>query len=186
MSEPTLTPQDQADLDSLGITLEGSEPEQPRCLLEVWRHLLSSAKTIGTEPIPVGVALKVVSTWPWLTFQETARYHELYHVVVSELGEALDLLLAEHPDALGWTGEQDAEHNHELYREILVTWHLKLDTLEAAWRAEDDESHIWVAVIPAVRSLIFARDGLAGHLDSIGFSLTNDEFIVALQEAKGE
>jgi hypothetical protein len=185
MSEPTLTPQDQQDLASLGITLEGEQPTE-RCLLELWQAVLANRIPAAAKPIEIGVATAVVRSWPFLTFQETARYHVLYHEVLNQIAERLDEVIAENPEATSWVGEEDAAHNHLLYRQLLVEWHQILDTLESAWRAEDEESHIWVAVIPDVRSFIFSRVGLAGHLDAIGFALTNDEFLVALQEAKGE
>lgn len=185
MSETPLSQQDQADLDSLGIQLEDAEPK--RSLLEVWRELLGKGvDEAADEPIPVYVAAKVVASWPFLTFQETAKYHQFYHSLIRELRVYVNEIIDEHPDALGFVGDDDAEHNHVFYRDILVAWHNHLDTYEQEWRAEDPVSHIWAAVIPDVRAFLFSSVGLAGHLDSIGFVMADDEFLDAVKQSREE
>jgi hypothetical protein len=97
--------------------------------------------------------------------------------------DVLAQVVEDNPGCFEFTDELDLEHNGPLYLDLLVKWHSMLDTLETAWRAEDAESHLWVAVIPDVRAFVFSTNGLAGHLDQIGFALTNDEFVEALQKA---
>lgn len=184
MTEPTLSPQDQADLDSLGIQLE--EAPEERTLLSVWSSVLDNIDASAEEPISIHVASRVIASWPFLTFQETALYHAVYHQILSELREELRQLIKAHPDALGWTGEDDGRENHDLYRELLVTWHRSLDDYETDWRAETPDSHVWVAAIADARAFFFSQVGLAGHLDAIGFSMTDGEFLEAVKEAEGE
>ena len=184
MTELPLTEQDKADLARLGLNPE--EVATERCLLEVWAAVLDSVEGVGAKPIPINVAAKVVASWPALSYQDTKRYHELYHRVLGEARDLLTDLLQENPDAKSWVGDEDAEHNHGLYRDILVGWHNLLDDYEQEWRAEDEGSHIWVAVLIDVRAFFFSRMGFAGHLDSIGFSLTDGEFLEAVDKSREE
>ena len=182
-NQPELSAQDKADLAALGVP---AEEVTERTLLVLWADVLSNAEANADEPIPVGVASKTVASWPFLTFQETAIYHRLYHQVLGECYVELQEVIRDNPDALGWTGHDDGRENHKLYRELLVRWHMILDDHESAWRAEDEDSHIWVAVIADARAFFFSQMGLAGHLDVIGFSLTDGEFMDALQRAREE
>lgn len=182
MSEPQLSEQDLKDLETLGST-----EEPTRSLLEVWHKLLGEGvDAAAAAPISVHVASKVVASWPFLTFQETASYHELYHSLIKELRTVVLDAIDMHPDALGWVGENDAEHNHDVYKDILVGWHNLLDFYEDQWRAEDPESHLWVAVLADTRAFFFSQMGMAGHLDSIGFTMDNDEFLAAVRASREE
>ena len=179
----TLSDQDVADLASIGISAEGATK---RSLLTIWTELLSNVEKNAENPIPAPVAAKVVASWPFLSFQETAQYHRVYHDILLECRDELREIVAENPDALDWTGEEDGQENHELYREVLVRWHMLLDDHEARWRAEDSDSHIWIAALADARAFFFSQVGLAGHLDTIGFSLTDGEFMAAVTKAREE
>lgn len=180
MSE--LSEQDKADLKSIGID-PGEEPTQ-RSLLEVWRELLGNAEEVGRQDIPIHVAHKVVASWPFLTFQETQRYHVLYHDVLGEALDRLKEIIHEHPEALDFVGEDDAAHNYQLYIDALVSFHNLLDGYEVSWKATDEESHIWLAVLGDVRATIFSSTGMAGHLDAIGFSIENEDFAEAVKKSR--
>jgi hypothetical protein len=179
MTETPLSEQDQADLDLLGET-----ETQDRSLLAIWSELLEPVDEVRAQPIPVQVAAKVVASWTQMTFQDTAIYHLHYHDLIIELRTILRGIIAENPECTSFVGDDDAAENHELYRDVLVAWHRALDEHERNWRAEDPTSHIDAAVIADARAFFFAQTGLAGHLDAIGFALTNDEFIDALRAAE--
>lgn len=183
MTEPTPTEQDLNDIKSLGLPPEDTTE---RSLLAIWSSVLSNVAEVAEQPIPINVALKVVSTWPFLSFQDTAQYHTLYHLLLGDCRDIVDQVIAEHPGATQWTGELDAENNHPLYKEILVSWHMYLDDLESAWLATAEDSHIQVAVIADTRAFFFSQVGFAGHLDSIGFKLGDDEFLEAVAKARGD
>lgn len=182
MTETPLTPQDIADLEAI----ENGEEPQPRSLLEVWEATLANVDASAAEPISIHVATKVVASWPFLDFKDTARYHDLYHNTLIELRWKLHDLLVEHPEAKSWTGDEDAEHNHGHYLDLLVAWHIALDDIEKNWRANDEDAAVWVAVVADVRAFFFSQMGLAGHLDAIGFSLSDDEFLDAVRKAREE
>lgn len=181
MTEIPLTEQDELDLALLGT----AQPPQ-HSLLTIWTMLLDEIDTSRAEPIPVGVAAKVVASWPFLTFQETAIYHERYHARLADMRDILRNVISIDPDATSFTGDDDARENHAIYRDLLVAWHIKLDDLEHEWRAEHPVSHIDVAVISDVRAFIFAQTGLAGHLDAIGYQLGDDEFLNAVRAVREE
>ena len=186
MSEPTLTQEDKEDLESLRIPLEG---ETPRALLDTWSQLLDSIELTKAEPIAIVVAARIVASWPFLTFQETARYHELYHDLLIECRAIVRDYINDNPGCLNWVGDEDVENNHAIYTGIIVDWNLLLDRYESEWLAEDDESHLWVAVIADTRAFLFSGTGMIAHLDAIGYQLSNEDFLAALaeaQEANGE
>ena len=175
MSETT-TPEPEA--------IEAIEVETPtqRTVLLIWSELFGDdLRKVLEEPISIGVANHVVASWPRISYQETQRYHELYHQVLLDLGDYAHLTLAANLDSLGWVGEDDGKYNHEVYKGLLVEWQLHLDHLESEWRATDPESHIWVAVIASARAMVFSQQGLVGHLDTIGFTMDDGEFVAAVQ-----
>ena len=183
MTELPLSAQDEADLATLGAQDDGG---MTMALLAVWSEVLGNIEAEREQPIPVVVASKVVASWPFLTFQETAQYHKMYHDILIDMRDILRKAIKDNPGCTDYIGDEDAAENHTIYRDVLVSWHLYLDQLESDWRAGDPLSHIKVATISDARAFFFAQTGLAGHLDVIGFTLANDEFLDAVTEAKGE
>lgn len=182
-----MTDQDRADLEKLGIDPEtGEQPATQRSVLELWSEILSNVELVSKEKIPAQVAAKVVASWPKLSFQDTARYHERYHEILGGMRDSLKETLRLHPDALKNVGDDDAVENHAVYRDQLVEWTCQLDQIEQDWDAVDPESHIELAAVIDARAFIFSEMGFAGHLGAIGFSLGEDEFLEALSDAKGE
>lgn len=186
MTEAKLTEQDQADIDSLGDLGDATQ----RAIVAIWREVFSNVKNVIGEQIELGVAAKVVASWPFLTFQETQQYHVIYHSILLDLEKILVEVLDENPDATTFTGDDDATENHNVYLDLLVRWFRYLDQIEKDWCAEHDDSHIRAAAIPDARAMIFSRTGLAGHLEAIGLEFQDGEFLAALdaaaEEANGE
>lgn len=179
-----LTDQDRADLKSMGIDPDAEQPQQ-RSLLVIWTELLKDVEKIAEEPITALVAHKVVSSWPKLSYQDTAIYHRRYHELVLEARDVLtDLVSDLEEGALERTGEDDVEGNAQAYLDLLVAWNLLLDEHEANWLAEDERSHIEIAALIDVRAFIFSDTGFAGQLAAIGFQLSNEEFFEALETAR--
>jgi hypothetical protein len=182
---PQLTDQDKADLEKLGLD-ENGEPRQNRCLLIVWEALLADIEGILAKKIPANVAAKVVASWPKLSFQDTAQYHVQYHELLLELRETLHQVILDNPDALQWRDTDDAEKNRQVYIDLLISWHLFFDAVEADWDATDEDSHIQLAALVDARTFVFSSMGLAGHLNAIGFELQDEEFGAALDAAAAE
>lgn len=183
MSETPLSPKDQADLDAVPTT-EDEAPKQ-RSLLELWQNVLNNVDTVVNQPIPINVALKVVSSWPFLSVQDTESYHGAYHEILRVARDDLNDVLREHPEAFGWVGEKDAAENHELYLEVLVRWHNALDTYEEEWRAGDELSHVWLAAIADARATLFSGTGFIAHLDNIGLEFSDEAFVAAVRASRG-
>lgn len=176
-----ISQQDVADLEAMYA--EGEDITQ-RSLFEVWRELLSNVDKVAGEPIPMVVAHKVVNSWPKLTYQDTARYHAVYHEFLNTLKAPLEAVIAAHPEVLDRSGTEDGELNHEHYLNLLVTWHLGFEKLEQEWRAGDGDSHIQLAAQIDARSFVFSATGFAGHLDAIQFQVSDEEFMAAVEAAK--
>jgi hypothetical protein len=181
MSETPLSVQDQLELDMFDI--------EQHSLLKIWGLLLDNVEKSSHERIPITVAAKVIASWPFLTFQETAIYHDVYHRILGELRDLLKYEVADKLEHLDWAGDDDVEHNHEIYKDVLVAWHNQLDSYEEEWDASAEDSQVWVAAIADARAFFFSQVGLAGQLDAIGFSLSDGEFLEAVEksrEAKSE
>ena len=189
MSENTQAPElTEEELEQLAALTGQDEAPQitDRCLLSLWEDVLGNVEKIGAEPINIHVAAKVVASWPFLTFARTARYHELYHEHLAKMREPLTKVISEHPEALKHTGEADAEENHKIYRDLLVSWHNYIEDLEVSWRAEDEDADVLVGILADLRAFFFSRMNMAGHLDAIGFSMDDDEFLSAVYESREE
>lgn len=176
-----LTEQDLKDLAE--IAGEDVQPA-PRAVLSTWDELLKAVDTVIDQPIPALVAHKVVTSWPKLSYQDTAIYHRIYHGYMGDAAALLHEVVLEHPEALKRSGAEDGELNREHYIDLLVGWNLLLDAHEEAWRAEHPESHIQIAALTDVRATIFGGTGMAAHLEAISFQLRDEEFFERLQAAK--
>lgn len=179
-----LTQQDREDLKAIGINPDAEQTE--RALLEIWENVLSNVDESASGEIPINVALKVIGTWPFLSVQDTAKYHVIYHDILAEGRDRLHEVLKKHPDYKSFVGDDDAPNNHEAYLEVLVLWHNLLDGHEASWKAADEDAAVWVAAIADARGFFFSQVGLAGHLDTIGFHLDDDEFVSAVKASREE
>lgn len=181
-----LSEQDVEDLASMGLGPDGEPLAPDRSLLRIWREVLSNIERLAAEPVSMGVAGKIVAGWPALTFQDTPRYHELYHEYLLDIRALLDAVIEDNPGAIDHEGDDDMKENYELYKELVIGWNLRLDELESAWRAEDEDSHIQYAALVDARGFLFSPMGLAGHLEAKGFELDSQEVIDALKAMRGE
>gem|GEM_PF-3914430 len=180
-----LTEQDKSDLAQMGIEVPEDEVVPQHSLLFIWRDLLSHVPKSAAEPIPMVVAHKVVNSWPKLTYQDTAKYHVLYHQFLQQAADLVDEAIAKRPEAIDFVGEDDLTENGKTYLDLLVQWHLALDRFEhTEWRAEDEDSHIKLAAVIDARATLFSDTGLTGHLDAIHFRVTDEEFLAAVEAAK--
>lgn len=155
-----------------------------RSLLEVWRELLSNIEQVRAAPIPVLIAHKTVTTWPKLSYQDTAVYHDMYHGILLSVRDVLDKEISEHENCLQWVGTEDLEHNGKIYKALLIQWNLMFDDLERTWRAEDPLSHIQVVAMVEARAFVFTDTGMVGHLGTLGFEWSNEDFMNALEQAR--
>lgn len=186
-----LSEQDREDLQKLGIdpdtghVLEDEEHEQ-FSLLRMWSEVLAAGDSQRDEPVTIGVAGKIVASWPFISFQETKRFHELYFEVLGDMRALLEEIIRDNPGAADIMSNDDMKENYDLYKQLVIDWNIRLDELERAWEADAPDSHIWYAVLHDVRGVLFGRTGLAGHLEARNFELSADEVTHALQVARGE
>lgn len=168
MSENTenieMSAADEADLQ----LLLDNPPPAKRTLLETWRLLLTNMETSRDQKVSPGLANRIVSTWPKLAFQDTVRYHEIYHELLMELREILHTEISVDPDALK-NVEDDAVDNRSHYRNLLLCWNVAVMRWEHEWDAASPESHIRLAAIGDASQFFIGQQGIVAHLDQIGF-----------------
>jgi len=184
MSENTenveMSAADEADLQLL---LENPPPAK-RTLLETWRLLLANMEASAKERVSPGLANRIVSTWPKLSFQDVPRYYELYYELMLEMRELLHTEISVDPDALK-NVDDDAVDNAGRYRNLLLCWNVAVVRWEHEWDAADPESHILLAAIADATQFYIGQQGIVAHLDQIGFALDEaDQQALAAQLAE--
>lgn len=178
MTDAELTEQDLADLETLDAP--------PRTLLETWTLILDSIEGSRDEKITPTIALKIVNSWPQLSFQDLAEYHELYHLKLIELRQAVRDIIKKHPKALKNTDQgtdsfgqpskdSDPVANHALYVELLYQWQASILRWETDWNSSDSNSHIVLAAIADASAFFVGNQGLVQHLSEINFKFPEGE-----------
>lgn len=165
---------------------EDAPQEEGHSLLRIWSEVLSNVERARDEGVNMSVAGRIVSSWPQISFQETAIYHNMYHEILLELRELLIKTIRDNPGAIDHMEKADMELNHKLYEQLVIDWNILLDEYELEWNAQDEDSHIWYAAIVDARVFLFNREGFAGHLESRGFTLDSDEIFEAIRAAREE
>lgn len=186
--EAELSEQDVADLKKIGIDLAEDVENAPArvCLLTAWKDVFSNVAAARAKPISLAEASRTVATWPKISFQETAIYHERYLGLLQQLADKLDDV---RPAAFEFKGDDDGIANREDYIALLVEWHIVLDEHKDAWEATHPESHIEAAALADAGGFIFNEVGLLGHLGAIGLELDEQTFMQRVrdeQEKRGE
>lgn len=174
--------------ENVETTTDGTEEHRAPeyALLRVWLELLSNVENVRDQPIPLVVAHKIVNAWPKLSYQDTAKYHQLYHGLLVEVRNILKEVVDEHPGCLDFEGEDDARENHGIYHELVIAWNVLLDQYELEWRAEAEDSHITLAAMVDVRAFLFSRTGFAGYMEHRGITFDTDEIAEAIAAAREE
>lgn len=180
-----LSPQDIADLAEFGFGPDG-EPLKQRSLLRLWSEVLSNVEGNAEQPVSIGVAHRIVKGWSQISFQETPIYHQYYHEYLIDVRDILQEKIDANPGAIDFEDDDDLAENHGIYRELVIEWNILFDKLELAWVAEDPHSHIEFAALVDARGFVFSREGLAGHLEARGFTMSTEEVVEAIQAARGE
>jgi len=182
-SEPELTEQDLADIEAMK---QGDVPFHT--CLEVWSQVLGNVEKVSKEKVQAHVANKIVHSWPKISFQETPRYHALYHEMLLEAEQALKGILKKYPKAFKNRGDvgaedSDAVANRDAYVDVMFEWNMLLNRHEHAWDAAHPESHIQIAVFADAFAFLLGEQGLIQHLGQpqVGFQFTEADQ-QALQE----
>lgn len=182
-NELSLTDQDREDL----AQLHEEQPAPSVNLLAAWRQILASGHTVRDEPVSMTTAGRLLAMWPKLEYADVDTFNQVYHDLVEELEGELLTLLAEHPEATGFLGEDDGTENGQQYFDILVRWHRALDQREADWRASQPDAAVHAAVLTSVRDFFFGDMGIVNHLESISYDLDAAAFFAAVaQEEEGQ
>ena len=168
-AELPLTEQDEADLATLH-----AEPATQRTLLEVWTHYMSNVDGSEEQKITAPVAMKVVSSWPFLVFADLPRYWEAYHGYLREARDTLAEVIAANPDCFENTAA-DATDNHKVYCDLLVEWHKNVIRQQFEWDLTADPHGVEIAASADARNFVLGPKGMVGHLEAIQFQYTLEE-----------
>lgn len=163
---------------------DASEPQY--ALLRVWSEVLSNLDPIRAEGVSMALAGRIVSQWPQISFQETPIFHDMYHDLLLQFRDELDVVIAENPGASEVPAEEDLEHNYKHYKRLVIDWNILLDQAELQWDVTNEHSHVMYAAIVDARQFLFSRNGFAGHLEQIGFTLEVEEIQQAILAAREE
>lgn len=177
-----MTAADEAELQDL----LGEKPPTPRTLLETWREVLTSIESVKAQRVEPGLANRIVSVWPKLSYQDTVRYHEIYHDLLLEMRAILETEISVDPDCLK-NVDDDAVENRARYVNLLLCWQVQAMRWEHEWDAADPESHIRLAAIGDAHAFMLSQNGLIAHLEQIGFQFTDadrEAMAVQLDEIK--
>ena len=153
-------------------------------LLRVWSEVLFNLDAIRAEGVSMALAGRIVSQWPQISFQETPIFHDMYHDLLLQFRDKLDAVIAENPGATEVSAEEDLEHNYKHYKRLVIDWNIVLDQAELQWDATSEHSHVMYAAIVDARQFLFSRNGFAGHLEQIGFTLEVEEIQQAILAAR--
>ena len=161
---------------------DAAEPQHT--LLRVWSEVLSNLDAIRAEGVSMALAGRIVSQWPQVSFQETPIVHDMYHDLLLQFRDKLDAVIAENPGVTEVSAEEDLEHNYKHYKRLVIDWNILLDQAELQWDATSEHSHVMYAAIVDARQFLFSRNGFAGHLEQIGFTLEVEEIQQAILAAR--
>ena len=161
---------------------DASEPLH--ALLRVWSEVLFNLDAIRADGVSMALAGRIVSAWPQVSFKETPIFHDMYHDILLQFRDKLDDVIAENPGASEVSAEEDLEHNYKHYKRLVIEWNILLDQAERRWDATSEHSHVMYAAIVDARQFLFSRNGFAGHLEQIGFTLDVEEIQQAILEAR--
>lgn len=174
--------------DDLSEMPEAAEPAPYRTLLELWRVLLNTSRTVPDEPVSMQWATKMVNTYPEIRYRDVEDIHVGVFALTAELADILDEIIESDDECLKKVdAQEDAEQNAHLYRRALIDWQVAFIEREARWRATDKGAARELAILSEVQQMFFGQTGLVGHLDTIGFQYTEadqEELTKALVAAK--
>ena len=171
---------DFADLIAAEEQQEQVEPKK-HTLLEVWTEILSNIEDSEDRPVSTGDAVKLLRSWPGLTYQDIPAYIAGYH---SNLKQLRAILLSEYENdknAFKFV-EDDATRNKTHYLNLLANWQIQVSLWEQGWNPAQNDAAIWAAAFNDAANFVIGQSGLVAHLDSINFEYTEDD-AAAVQEA---
>jgi hypothetical protein len=166
------------------------EPEY-HTLLEVWRAVLKPASMgMANEPITPQWATRIVQTYPQVTFRDTPAVNTMFFMVVNELAQILEEVIASDDQCLKWTAaEDDVAHNSEHYKTVLTDWQVHMLRRELEWSPTEPDAAVMLAALSEAHNMFFGEKGLIAHLESIKFQFTEadqEELSNTLNGARAE
>lgn len=191
-TDAQLSAEDREDL----AFLQAADAPIDHTLLEIWRNVLGNLEASLVEKVAPTIALKIVSSWPKMDFQDVQPYHERYHEILLIARDSLDAVIRSHPNCLKnvddvGSASSDAVANRSAYVELLFEWQFMFMRLEHDWDSTAATAAIEVAAIADAAAFLVSDRGLIQHLGQVqvGFQFSPDDqdaLQARLQAARAE
>ena len=159
------------------------EEGSSRAVVEIWGIILSNIEADSKGKIRPAYAMKMTSLWPFLTLAKLPAYMEHYYAILLEARAVLkELVAGKEEEIFSHTGEEDGTENAEVYKRLLVEWQKVIARFEEAWDVTHEDAGAQIAAMSEASAFLLASTGLVGHLDHIGFKLTEEESLALAAE----
>lgn len=157
-------------------TVEIPEDVEYHTILEIWKAVLSPARTEREQRINPGWANKICQNYHQIAFADVRKVHESYFGKILQLLEILELEIDGDEDCLKPDeAAEDAEVNAHHYKNLILNWQSAILMWELLWDCTDEDAAVEIAAISEVQRMFFGEIGLVGYLDQINFQFTEDD-----------
>lgn len=168
--------------------LVAGDDKDYRSILEVWSKLFEPLEEMRKDPVTPNWAIRITSHYGNIELREMENFRDRYFHVALEMAAILQATIDANEDCLKvYSAEEDRDLNGGLYFQVLVDWQLNLLQHELEWDCISKSAGVDIAVMGEIHNLLFGDMGLAGHLNSINYELSDDDqqnMAQALNEAR--
>lgn len=166
-------------------TPEAEEVVKPEVtVLEAWASVLSHVESESKIPVRMAMVIPVLSNYPWLTVKEMPNHFASFYGILQDAYQALMFEIATDENCLK-RGETDAEDNHNLYVNIIISWSKILREFEDNWDARKPWGGTQLSAGIAATEYLIGEQGLLSHLGSIGFRYHDGDFEMVAAAVEG-
>lgn len=173
------------------LTIEdilGPEANAYRPLLKLWQEVLKGGDVARAERISPQTAVRLTGRYQDIGFADLPAYMELFYTHIDQMADILAYEISTDDQCLTYDNpEDDLEHNHEHYLNLLYGWQKCILGWELDWDCTDPDAAIALAAIAEVHTMFFGEVGLTSLLDQIRFEFTEehqDQLRVELEELR--
>lgn len=152
---------------------DGGDAPSYHTILEVWREVLTPARTEQHEPVTAAWANRMINTYPEIRYADMEEFRDRYFAKIIQLLEILELEIESDDTALDHLDpEEDATLNADHYKNLLLQWQLAITQWEKDWACTDPYAGVELGTISEVHKQVFGQVGLTQYLDTIQFEYT--------------
>ena len=154
----------------------GGEMPSYHTILQVWREVLSNAPGELTAHVTPQWANRITATYREINFADMVAFRDLLFTRIMELASVLESVIEADEDCLTYsTPEEDAEHNGQHYRDLLMHWQVLMVGWELDWDCTAPDAAVQIGVLGEIHKMFFGNQtqpGLTQYLDNIKLEYT--------------